>query len=280
MIVPTKESTSVKILRPIHLLLLFAYHEAMSCLFPVLIFLTLSISKKVTIPFLHRYDFILLVCILIQVIMVKTGLETKDELKVIMVFHGIGLLLELYKVHMGSWAYPEDAWTKFAGVPLYSGFMYASVASYLIQAWRRLQVQLHHWPSQLVTITMGLLIYFNFFTHHFIPDLRWILVALLFILFFRSYVAFTVGDQRFRMPIILSFLLIGFFVWVAENIATFYGAWQYPNQHDHWQMVHLEKISSWGLLVIVSFIIVAQLKHVKEQLQQKKEADRKVQLSA
>ena len=43
--------------------------------------------------------------------------------------------MELFKVHKGSWSYPEEAYTKFFGVPLYSGFMYASVASYMCQAW-------------------------------------------------------------------------------------------------------------------------------------------------
>lgn len=69
------------------------------------------------------------------------------------------------------------------------------------------------------------------------------------------------------MPLVLSFFLIGLFVWIAENIATFFGAWKYPNQHDQWQLVGLGKISSWILLVIVSFMIVAQLKHLKNHLQ-------------
>lgn len=66
------------------------------------------------------------------------------------------------------------------------------------------------------------------------------------------------------MPMTVAFVLIGFFVWVAENIATYYGAWQYPNQSGGWHPVSLAKISSWSLLVVFSFLIVAQLKHVKE----------------
>jgi len=60
-------------------------------------------------------------------------------------------------------------------------------------------------------------------------------------------------------------VLIGFFIWIAENIATFFSAWRYPNQSDTWRLVHVGKISSWLLLVIVSFLIVAALKQVKEQ---------------
>ena len=93
-------------------LLHFTYEQTLSCLFPVVIFLTLALSKIVSIPGLYRYDFILIACLLMQWIMYKTGLETKDELKVITVFHLIGLLLEIYKVHFGSWSYPEEAYSK------------------------------------------------------------------------------------------------------------------------------------------------------------------------
>lgn len=239
----------------------FGLQQALSCIFPVLIFLTLALSKVVDIPFLYRYDFILLVCLLIQVGMIWGKLESWDEIKVICLFHLIGLGLELYKVHMGSWSYPEPAWTKIGGVPLYSGFMYASVASYICQAWRRLSLEFVSWPVNIVTYTIALLIYANFFSHHFLPDIRWFLVIGLFIFFGKSYVNFTVNGQRYRLPTILSFALIGFFIWIAENISTFFGAWQYPNQAKTWQLVHFSKINSWFLLVIISIIIVANLKH-------------------
>lgn len=244
-------------------LLHFAYQQALSCVFPVIIFLTLAVSKSIEIPLLHRYDFILLVCLIAQIVLIATNFETIDELKVICVFHVIGLVLELYKVHMGSWTYPEDAWSKIGGVPLYSGFMYASVASYMCQAWRRMDLQLGSWPIQWIVIGLGAAIYLNFFTHHFIIDLRWIIKGLIVLVFLKTTIYFSLQKKRYRMPLVLSFLLIGFFIWVAENIATFFGAWQYPNQQQQWELVHVSKISSWLLLVIVSFMIVAQLKHVK-----------------
>ncbi|HEX3032496.1 MAG TPA: DUF817 domain-containing protein [Bacillota bacterium] len=247
-------------------LIFFTYHQALSCLFPVVIFLTLAVSKLVSIPGLYRYDFILLVCLTMQYIMYKTGLETKDELKVICLFHIIGLGLELFKVHMGSWAYPEQAWTKVFGVPLYSGFMYASVASYICQAWRRFDLQLEGWPRELVTVSLAVGIYGNFFVHHFLMDFRWVLTGLLVLAFWRTVVKISINQRVYQMPMLLSFLLIGFFIWVAENISTFFGAWQYPNQSQTWHLVHLGKISSWFLIVIISIIIVADLKHVKEKL--------------
>ncbi|MFD0692639.1 DUF817 domain-containing protein [Paenibacillus sp. GCM10027628] len=243
---------------------LFAYLEALSCLFPALIFLTLAVLKFVHVPYIPRYDLILLICIVIQALMLWTKLETWDELKVICMFHLIGLGLELFKVHMGSWQYPQEAWTKIGGVPLYSGFMYASVASYLCQAWRRLQIHLDGWPRSIWTIPLGIAIYLNFMTHHYIYDFRWVLTVLLFILYFRTWVSFKVGTERYRMPLVVSFGLIGFFIWIAENIATLLGAWQYPNQEAGWSLVSFGKISSWSLLVIVSFMIVGQLKRVKE----------------
>lgn len=244
----------------------FTHHQAMSCLFPVVIFIALATSKILNIPILHRYDFLLIVCITMQVIMYITGLESKDELKVISLFHLIGLGLELFKVHMGSWAYPEEAWTKIFGVPLYSGFMYASVASYICQAWRRFDLKLDKWPSLYASIPLAIAIYFNFFSHHYLIDFRWVLTALLFIIFSKTCVKYKVNGTIYRMPMLLSFLLIGFFIWIAENISTFLGAWKYPNQINTWQLVHLSKISSWFLLVIISIIIVADLKNAKERI--------------
>jgi uncharacterized membrane protein YoaT (DUF817 family) len=52
-------------------------------------------------------------------------------------------------------------------------------------------------------------------------------------------------------------------VWVAENVSTYLGAWSYPGQLGGWEVVSLNKISSWCLLVIVSFVIVADLKYAR-----------------
>ncbi|WP_420795890.1 DUF817 domain-containing protein [Ktedonobacter racemifer] len=236
----------------------FITQEALSCMFPAVIFLSLALSKHFALP--HRYDILLVICLGTQWIMYHSGLETRDEIKVIAVFHLVGLLLELYKVHMGSWAYPEEAWTKVGGVPLYSGFMYASVASYICQAWHRLHLEMVRWPSPYWIVPLGALIYLNFFTHHFIPDLRWLLVVLLACIFWRTGVLYSVDHRCYRMPLLAAFFLIGFFLWIAENIATFFGAWAYPDQVQIWRIVSPEKISSWFLLVIISILLVVQLK--------------------
>lgn len=250
-------------LRAIHQLIYFGWAQVQSCLFPVVIFAALALTKIVPLFLLPRYDWLLIIFLLMQWWMVHSGLETRDELKVITLFHLIGLSLELFKVHMGSWSYPEKGYFKVFDVPLYSGFMYASVASYLCQAWRRLKVELVRWPPFPVVVLLAAAIYVNFYSHHYWMDVRWWLAGLVMIVFWKSWVVYAVNGTRYRMPIVLAFMLIGFFIWIAENVATLFGAWQYPNQNDAWSPVHLGKISSWALLVIVSFLIVATLKQVK-----------------
>lgn len=257
--------------RAVKQLVRFGWEQALSCLFPVVIFATLAITQLIPLPFLPRYDWLLIIFLGMQWWMVRSGLETRDELKVITLFHLIGLALEIFKVHMSSWAYPEEGYFKVFDVPLYSGFMYASVASYLCQAWRRLGVELVKWPPFLIVVPLTAMIYLNFFTHHFWIDIRWWLAGLVILVFCKTWVTYKVGDTRYRMPLALSFVLIGLFVWIAENIATFFGAWKYPNQTETWSLVHLGKVSSWVLLVIVSFLIVATLKLVKEKREDRPE---------
>jgi uncharacterized membrane protein YoaT (DUF817 family) len=224
----------------------------------------LAISSHISIPGLARYDFLFLSAIAIQIALVAVRLENWREVAVLSVFHLIGVGLELFKTSpsIRSWSYPEPAFFHLKTVPLYSGFMYASVASYIMQAWRLMRVRLTEFPSFTLAVGLSVAIYANFFTNHYIMDLRWPLAACVLWLFRRTQVKFTVTNTERRMPLALSFLLIGFFIWVAENIATYFGAWQYPHQKRQWAIVGPTKISSWMLLVIISFIIVAALKEL------------------
>jgi uncharacterized membrane protein YoaT (DUF817 family) len=164
---------------------------------------------------------------------------------------------------MGSWYYPEVGYSKVFGVPLYSGFMYASVGSYICQAWRWFNLRLENWPGIIAAAFISITIYLNFFTHHFIYDFRWIITLLLIILFWKTKFVFNTNGKERKMPMVLAFLLIGFFIWVGENIATYLGAWKYASQHAGWKMVNLGKISSWFLLVVLSVVIVIQLKFIR-----------------
>lgn len=250
---------------PLKDLMVFTWKEMLCCIFPALIMVCLAFSKYVALP-IPRYDFMLLMCVLLQIGMVVSKLETRDELKVVCLFHIFGLALELFKVHHGSWAYPEFAYTKIWDVPIYSGFMYASVASYICQAWRRFDLSVSEYPSWTANL-FAMLLYLNFFSNHYIEDQRWGLAVALVAMMWNTRVHFTVTSRTYQMPLTLSFLLIGFFIWLAENIGTFYGAWKYPNQMDVWHSVHYAKVSSWALLVILSFVLIAKLKGIKSNLQ-------------
>lgn len=240
--------------------LVFGIKNALSCGFPVFVMGMLAVSNALPLGTLARYDFLLIVCLLAQVLMYFLKLESKREMLVVFGFHAIGLALELHKVNVGSWSYPEEAWSKIGGVPLYSGFMYASVASYICRAWHLFDLKITHWPKNTLALAMGGLIYLNFFTNAYVYDIRWFLFPLLILVFRKTKVWFTPRHKTLSMPLLLSFVLIGFFIWLAENIATFFNAWKYSYQHKGWEMVAWGKLSSWALLIIVSIIMVAQLK--------------------
>lgn len=245
-------------LRPIVQLVQFGWLQVQCCLFAISIFAGLAVTAAVPLP-IARYDALVLYGIVITVGFYLLRLETGRELAVIGAFHLLGLALELFKVQVGSWSYPEAAWAKVAGVPLYSGFMYAAVGSYICQAFRQFDLQItgFRWVGG---VALAVAAYANFFTHHVLPDMRWFIAAGFIIVLWRSTAWFTVGQRRYRMPLVVSLVLIGFFLWVAENAATFLGAWQYPDQEAVWQMVHAGKWGSWALLVSLSFVLVAAIK--------------------
>jgi uncharacterized membrane protein YoaT (DUF817 family) len=246
----------------------FGVKQARACLFAGLFFLAVFLVPRSGILGLPRYDVILIIALMIQVWMVLSKLETWDEVKAISLFHVIGFGLEVFKTSsgIGSWSYPDFAYTKLSGVPLFSGFMYAAVGSYIIQAWRLFDLRIKHHPPYWMAATVAILIYANFFTHHFIGDFRWYIGACALGLYARSKVVYRPLDQDRRMPLLLSFILIGFFLWLAENISTFFGVWRYPNQIGAWSSVHIGKWSSWSMLVIMTFTIVASLKHIKASI--------------
>jgi uncharacterized membrane protein YoaT (DUF817 family) len=246
--------------------LYFGVKEARACLFAGLFFAAVFLMPRGGVWGVPRYDALLIVALAVQAWMVWTRLETLDELKAICLFHLVGFALEVFKTSAGiqSWSYPDFAYTKLFGVPLFSGFMYAAVGSYIIQAWRLFDLRIRHHPPYWMAWVVAIAIYANFFTHHFIGDYRWYLAACVLGLYARSTVIFRPFDRDRRMPLLLAFVLIGFFIWLAENVATFFGIWRYPHQLGAWTTVHVAKWSSWTLLVIMTFTIVANLKHIKK----------------
>jgi uncharacterized membrane protein YoaT (DUF817 family) len=248
--------------------LYFGVKEARACLFVGLFFAAIFLMPRAGLFGIPRYDLLLVVAVAIQLWMVRVKLETWDELKAVCLFHAVGFALEVFKVSgsIQSWSYPDFGYTKIFGVPLFSGFMYAAIGSYIVQAWRLLDIRVRHHPPYWMATAIALLIYVNFFTHHVIGDYRWYLAACALGLYSRTTVVFRPLDRDRRMPLMLGFVLTGFFIWMAENIGTFWGVWRYPNQLGAWSAVHISKWSSWSLLVIMTFTIVASLKHVKAKI--------------
>ena len=121
-------------------------------------------------------------------------------------------------------------------MPLYGGFMYAAVGSYVCRSWRLLDLALTGYRAR-VTAVLAAGVHLNFLTRPWLLDVRWLLGGLLPAATAGVRVHFTVGAHRHRMPLALSFVLIGFFLWLAENIATYFGAWRYPYQLHGWEPV-------------------------------------------
>jgi uncharacterized membrane protein YoaT (DUF817 family) len=206
---------------------------------------------------LARNDFLTLAAVLIQVLMVVFKLETLRELRVIILFHLVGTVMELFKTDVGSWSYEAEGVLRIGAVPLFSGFMYAAVGSYMVRVYRLFDLRFAGYPRRWVTAIVAAAIYANFFSHHYVWDLRWLLLAAVVIVFGRCVMHFRVFRKHHRMPLVIAFLLVALFIWIAENIATWSGAWLYPSQVDGWHPVPLDKLVSWFLLMIISVVLVA-----------------------
>ena len=244
---------------------LFGLKQARACAFAGSFMAVMLISHHVRIPGLARYDFLCLTAVAIQAVLLITRIEEPGEALVLSLFHAIGLGLELFKTSVGSWNYPDPGVLKIGVVPVFSGFTYAAVASYTCQAWRILRLEVRRYPDWRLTVPLAIAIYGNFFTNQYLPNARWVLIALVFVVFGRTMVDFTVWQKRRTMPLVSSFFLIGFFVWVAENYSTYLGAWVYPHQREGWRAVSPNILASWFLLVIVCFILVADLRYVRRR---------------
>lgn len=236
----------------------FGVKQAWACLFGAAM-LALILGTFWLYPqdaFLARYDFLVLAALALQIVLIAARLETLEEAKVILVFHLAGTAMEIFKVAQGSWIYPEPSVLRIAGVPLFSGFMYAAVGSYLARAWRLFDFHFSHYPPFWTTLILAGAAYVNFFSHHYLPDIRWLLFAAAALLYGRCWIYFHPARTARKMPLLLGFFLVSLFIWLAENIGTFGAAWRYPGQMAGWQVVPLAKLGSWFLLMLLSFVLV------------------------
>jgi uncharacterized membrane protein YoaT (DUF817 family) len=154
--------------------ILFGLKKAWACLFAA-IMLGLMIGTKFVWQAdwpVYRYDVLFFAALAIQALFLRFKMESWDEAKVILVYHIVGTLMEIYKVQMGSWAYPEPGLIKLFGVPLFSGFMYASVGSFMARTIRIFDMRFTRYPPKWQTFLLAAAIYVNFYSHHYLPDIR------------------------------------------------------------------------------------------------------------
>ncbi len=242
-----------------HELLLFGVLQAWACLFAGILLLAI-VATKFAWPIagpIPRYDFLLLVALATQGALLALKMERIEEAKVILLFHVAATVMELFKTWKGSWIYPEPNLIRIAGVPLFSGFLYSAVGSYIARCWRLFDFRFSNYPPQWTTWLLALAIYINFFTHHYVTDMRYVILGAAFLIYGRTVVHFTVDQVPRRMPLLLGFLLVALFIWIAENIGSFGTIWLYPHQLKAWSPVSLSKLGSWFLLMIISFVLVA-----------------------
>ena len=238
--------------------LLFGLKQAWACLFggAMLALLILTGFFWPEHAPVARYDFLVVAALAIQGMLLATRLERWEEALVILIFHVVGTAMEVFKTAHGSWTYPEPSLLRIGGVPLFSGFMYACVGSYMARAIRLFEIRFERYPPLWGPWVLAVLAYANFFTHHYLPDIRVGLYGLSAVLFGRAWFQFTPDRKMRRMPMLLGFLLVAVFIWIAENVGTFTSAWLYPSQKGGWSLVPLGKLGAWYLLMMLSFVLV------------------------
>lgn len=238
-------------------LAMFVLKQAWACLFGGLMLAAILLSKALWQEGwpIHRYDALLVFAVALQVAFLRFRLETWAEARVILLFHLTGTAMEWFKVDAGSWSYPEPGLFKVLNVPLFSGFMYAAVGSYMARVIRIFEMRFAPYPPFWATMVLAGAIYANFFVHHFLPDGRFVLMAASLVLYWRTRIWFRVTAGARWMPLPLAAFLSALALWLAENIGTATGTWLYYGQGPQ-TPVSYAKIGSWYLLLYVSFVTV------------------------
>ena len=248
--------------------------------FGVFLLFIFLLTEIVTIPLVSRYDLIFLTAIGFQVCALVFKFEKPREFFVIILFHVLATGMELFKTNpaIGSWTYPglgNEVIFALSTVPLFTGFLYSAVGSYISRAFNFLKLSYENFPAYFHLWIIAALIYINFFTHHFFYDIRYLLFLYIIIIFWKTRVHFQVYKKERNMPFLLTAFLTALFVWIAENIGTLTNIWTYPSQLEYWHLVSFNKMGSWFLLLILSFALVSII--YRDKLQRgRKEAKYKV----
>jgi len=94
----------------------------------------------------------------------------------------------------------------------------------------------------------------NFFTHHYVMDIRLGLFAAIVLIYGPTMARF--GEGGLRVPLLGFFALAAVLIYIAENIGSITGTWLYPSQEAGWRPVPPGKLGAWFLLMTISFVLV------------------------
>src|ERR1700732_668957 len=91
-------------------LFLFGFKQGWACLFGGILLGLVLLTKWYWPPhaWLARYDFLFLSALAVQMFLLVLRFVSRRDAKVILAFHIVGTLMELFKTHAGSWVYPEN----------------------------------------------------------------------------------------------------------------------------------------------------------------------------
>ena len=242
----------------------FLNKAAFAALFGILLLIAFALTAAMGSQdylTLFRYDYLLFYAVLIQACLLYLKLESWAEAKVIALFHIMAMLMEIFLTHpqIASWQYPQPAVFKILTVPLFAGFMYSAVGSFLARSLRLYQVSLSQLPNFANMLSLAICSYVNFMSKFFIADLRYLLFVWSMVIFWKTKMLFRLNQHQFQLPILPVLIVLAFLIWIAENISTFYKIWLYPSQVDVWHMVGWGKIGSWYLLLLLSLVLVLKI---------------------
>ena len=237
----------------------FGIKQAWACLFGAAM-VALITATYLWYPhhaWLARYDFIFLAAIAIQAGMLGFRLETLEEAKVILIFHIVGTVMEVFKTGVGSWIYPEPCFFRIAGVPLFSGFHVREHRQLHRPRLAPVRFPICAPPANVERVRPRRCDLPEFLCASFMLDQRYLLFAASLLLLGRTRIYFRNWRAYRWMPLLLACFLNAFFIWIAENVGTFTKTWLYPQQMAGWTTVSVGKLGSWFLLLMISYALVA-----------------------
>ena len=220
-----------------------------SALFGILLLLAFVLTHQISwsISGIYRYDLLLAYALIIQGFLVYFKLETPREVWVIAIFHIMAMAMELFLTHpkIGSWYYPEPSIFRVATVPLFAGFMYSAVGSFLARGLRLFNVSFTDLPRLLWVSLLVIFSYANFFTKFFVPDIRNILFIASVVLFWKTRVFFQIhhknnlqlrDTKQYQCPFLPLLLFLAFLVWLAKILLLLpiFGVIRHKQMHGIW----------------------------------------------